>query len=1145
MKDIKSLYLAAKNSGRKSDISAYTEAVHEMFENSPNDYITNLEYIIQSDIGIKTLNEFVERYGLPISCFDEVMECLETCVEKCSKAGLDSTLYQEAADYMKGYRQKYIGCFMMESFFNDQCPRNHYINTYYGTNVNGFPNRKLPAGLLEKFQEYAIPDIIVTADMTGGNAMNTVLSYIESHTMYGNPATCEWVLECVKNIVPEENHLRSMLESKASSGILKSLRERNHQCYREAVITGNDDMMLEYSEDELQAIHDLISINEYKMTWADELNESATDIQNTIYSLYEEFDGLLDEDGVMVTESYNSANTAANKIASNLGKMRKTILKLVRPVVRDMVKRHNKDSGFFSQIQYPAIGIIVKDKRDRDKMFVKHAIKKNLNKIANSDKKFIDTVHLAIEFRIDSGSKKYEKKSIDLFTNALLEALGPLVGAGEITFNKSDNYYVSITYWQIPIYLSKNCLLDGVDLDFDEAGIDLEEFVADSVIPMLPGANGVVQPMEERPWLVNTRNKKTGDIPGYIKRNHNLGYGEDDGDSDHGATGSSSDNTAVDPEPTLDDFKRPSAEDMSTPYAGLDEPKEEPEKEAEALTPAEQRAVNNYYYYTYNNSLNKNTTGSFNRDHSTHTSTSTKKTVDDHSKNKRVNSDNNNVSSEDEDEFKPVGEKVRYPWEIDIFAGSETLYAESSKLDKTKLEAFINKRKKNRKRPDIKVINGYPITRDGYTDILKRIDAANDQLKDIIKKYDDKYPIYGLKVVYDKSIQSYGLGDGFEGLGVRKVKNYSMFEDLGDEYIFDIGYLLLSAFKVTEFVNNLKDKYPDEHRKLQSEFDKNPAKDPEDTPDPEDTTDLVDVSESANHADEKDDPVDWSNAMNSYKFLDYDKNLMEIWAYIGMDVLKEIKGSLNYDYWSGEGYAWYGFYIAAKTLYPEFNEKEIQRLKVPTVSNFAKKLSKEMKAIYFKEAGPEDSYNEEVGDADKDRPQSDHPVKDILTDVDRALVKKQQGAKRVVQNAQNVGRAFMKPAVRTTKWVDNMVHNWKDADENSVKEKLADPHARSNLFSAIRTAIVGGSLLKAGLLLNPVFLGLSAARGIGKNKREFRIRNEMIGELKTEMQIIDEKIKDADRVGDNKAKYKLMRFKNELNKKLLRVGGPKGWKKMI
>ena len=82
-------------------------------------------------------------------------------------------------------------------------------------------------------------------------------------------------------------------------------------------------------------------------------------------------------------------------------------------------------------------------------------------------------------------------------------------------------------------------------------------------------------------------------------------------------------------------------------------------------------------------------------------------------------------------------------------------------------------------------------------------------------------------------------------------------------------------------------------------------------------------------------------------------------------------------------------------------------------------------------------------------------------------------------------------------------------------------------------------------MLNPVFLFLSVTKGVGRHKKEFRIRNEMIGELKTELQVIDEKIKDADRAGDNKAKYQLMRLKNEINKKLLRVGGDKQWKKIL
>jgi hypothetical protein len=47
----------------------------------------------------------------------------------------------------------------------------------------------------------------------------------------------------------------------------------------------------------------------------------------------------------------------------------------------------------------------------------------------------------------------------------------------------------------------------------------------------------------------------------------------------------------------------------------------------------------------------------------------------------------------------------------------------------------------------------------------------------------------------------------------------------------------------------------------------------------------------------------------------------------------------------------------------------------------------------------------------------------------------------------------------------------------------------------------------------------------------------MISELRAELEVIEEKIKDADKLDDRKAKYQLMRFKNEINKKIIRVGG--------
>ena len=199
----------------------------------------------------------------------------------------------------------------------------------------------------------------------------------------------------------------------------------------------------------------------------------------------------------------------------------------------------------------------------------------------------------------------------------------------------------------------------------------------------------------------------------------------------------------------------------------------------------------------------------------------------------------------------------------------------------------------------------------------------------------------------------------------------------------------------------------------------------------------------------------------------------------------------------------------------------------------------------FKIVITESAITEEVGDADDMKPESDHPVKDIAMDIDRKTAKMHQKAKKAVQDTMNAGRAIAKPINRTKDWISNMVVSWRDADETKVKERMADPQQRKGLLNAIRKAIRIGALAKAGLLFNPIILFLTVTKKIGDNKKSYRIRNEMIGELKTEMEVIDEKIKDADAAGDKNAKYKLMRFKNEINKKLLRVGGGTRWDKVI
>ena len=685
MKDIKTLYLTAKSSGKQADIIAYTESIQDLLNNDPNGYISQLEYIISSDIGFKTIKPFIEKNGFPIACYDKMIECLNECIRKCEVYNKDASIYTEAVVEFEKFRKDHINCFMMFENFKSDIPEK-YVETYYGKNSKGHQNRKLVAGMINNFGEVAIPDALITADSIGGSAVKTVLEFISKKYNENCATIYEWVLTACKDIHYDEscNEVVNHFTENCLSFIINGIKRKEHQAFRESVIMDHPDMIVEYSEDEIKAVQELIAFKEYQMSWGDEFSESTYNHQNEIYDLYEMMDGMIAED------------------------------------------------------------------------------------------------------------------------------------------------------------------------------------VADSIIEMLPCSNQPSgEPMDEAMWLTNTRNKKTGEIPGYLAKNHDIHYGEED----PGKKKSSHVDNSSDKEPSLDDFRRPSAlinkpgSTLNLPSAYDDKDKNDdntPSKSSNTDISDEDKRIINNYYYTYTNSLNKNT-HSFNKDNSTR---------DDHSSVTHTGSHNK---------------------------------------------------------------NGIP--------------------------------------------------------------DYSLI--------------------------------PEESSKV-----------------------IIPKKESA-----------------------------EPWE-------------LNI-----------------------FNKDE--------------------------------AFVEDVGDVDLNKPKSDHPIKDILTDIDREATKKQQSAKKKVQDVQNVAKAAVKPVNRTKAWINKLITDWKDADENNIKERMADPRTRNNIFSAIKKAIVAGSFVKAGILLNPVFLFLTVTKGAGKNKREFRIRNEMIGELKTELAILDEKIKDSDSKGDNTEKYKLMRFKNELNKKLIRVGGTKEMSKMI
>ena len=914
MKDIKSLYLAAKSSKDPKSISEYNECVKEYMENIPSAYILESEYIIKSSDGLKTLKPFIETYGLPIAAYNKIVECLNECALKCENLGLTESLskYNEAIDYMNSFYNKYKNCItMFEYTIPEDFNAIKYIKTYYGFNESGYQNRDLVKGMIDEFGECAIPDLIINAD--NKNSVSSLFNYLEST----NPnARLSQLLVESANDVNCKNCKDSInrLKNKSDANVVAKMKERHASEYKESVIMSDHTKMIEYSESEIESLQNLISLREYQLASVTEGTE-ADHIYSEIMNLYEEFDGLISED------------------------------------------------------------------------------------------------------------------------------------------------------------------------------------CADSIIPMLPratggGSIGINNDINESSWLANTTNKKTGEIPGYLKNNHDMNYGEDDNNHK--------------PKSDLDDlesYRRPSSksedEDNSNDEVSLDNNNDYViNDDHDSKKEEDQKSINNYYYYTYTNSLNKNS-NSFNKeyDNSTNKGNNRDNKIDNSSGDNRGNIIN---SSKDDDSIKECVKQ----FELDIFNMDEVF------TEKTKIPKNIMKAKRHRfsVKPDEQVNMSIKLSKEEFESLDKYLNSLKNKIDKVLKKYQDKYSIYGFYTNLDDGWKDWiESDDGGAELDVRMISG---------KYTFDIELPYICGTDVYElFEVTLKNKYPEEYHKYANI---------------EDRHDLAEVF--------------WAN-----KFLDYDKNLEEIISSIESDLKHEIPEIFEFDFWDDWDSIFYGYYLPAETIYPKFTKDAVT--KIPSrISKLASNIKDtKFKHALFKSKGEvfkESYFLENVGDADADKPESDHPIRDTLIDIDKETTKYQQAAKKKVQEVQNVGRAFAKPAVRATQWIGNMLQKWKDADENNIKEKMADPHARKGIFNAIKSAIKYGSLFKAGLLLNPVFLFLTVTKKIGNKKNENRIRSEMISELKTELEVLDEKIEDANRAGDNQAKYKLIRFKNELHKKLLRVGGSPDYEKV-
>ena len=261
MKDIKTLYVAAKSSGSAKDINAYVEHINNL---NPNDYILHLEYIIKSNIGLQTLKPFVEKYGLSLPLCDHLINEVTNCIEAHKKGRVANTImneYTNTLSFLKEYKDTHIKAYDMYEFYSNEDDIKSYLKDYYSINKNGIQGNKLISGMLKKYHEMAIPDLIITAKNINENAVNTLFEMINnSEEIDANGLFIEFYNEACMN-----ENINPDIAELVPSNIIQKMHERHQMNYNESVINNNSDIVCEYTYDEITALRDLISYKEYAL----------------------------------------------------------------------------------------------------------------------------------------------------------------------------------------------------------------------------------------------------------------------------------------------------------------------------------------------------------------------------------------------------------------------------------------------------------------------------------------------------------------------------------------------------------------------------------------------------------------------------------------------------------------------------------------------------------------------------------------------------------------------------------------------------------------------------------------------------------------------------------------------------------------
>ena len=1261
MESLKVLYQNAKYNASERNINAYREAVETVLESDPVEYLENVQYILPSSIGIKTLQKFIESHGISIVAYQPIVECIHSCIDNCKKNKKDASLYNEALEFMESFKNTYRHNFYMFENFRDSLQPN-YIEAYYknfpvlreGKEVNF-------AKMIERFGESVIPDMLVYASMFG-NPMNIMMPFKERYDLIDN-TTKLWLEECEKDIYMEglfSNVFSSKSKNKDFKPSFSELPPELRILLKQFLVNLYKTFRLAYKNTPavVQSIDQIIS--KMNSTGHDIIPEPFT--PKIKCSMNEDGRKNVYMDNILPPNRIKALNIPINQLTKN--QYDNLIRNVYKEAFYPLYQKLQAWGIYILFVPYNEISphtdpdhlVIMTTKSDQSSKLYDY-----LDKSSNQYQKsyVVESTHLE---NYNGGHKHLEESVWDIIArkDSLIQESVILGEEKEISFTESeiDSIQDLISFKENLITLveseEERMQLQREVYTLYEAAEDLlDEDVADSVIPMLPGANQNVGTRSiNEDWLNNTHNKKTGSMPDYLKNAHDLNWGEDD-DAPPKKRPSASDDDKPDDDDDLpsDDKKEKDLLDKIEPFDYDSNKSDSSDDKKDDSAKSSSGHIQNYYYYTYNNSNNT---------HSTTNTNSYNQSRDDHSRNKRTRSHDYAAGLKEEKQI----------WELDVpeFDSYQEGFLDSAQkvlstvsrhvstvLPKNRMQAVQEYDSAIFQRKMIIPFRQYFGKKSARTKLNESVDSFTEA-RAVPREYNPGHVLgmskYDYRNIAMKLARQFGVNIIF--MNSSSPINKATVATTGGAFVgcVDERKLLAMARGNKKMM-----------QRLQNEVQQSAEENNEDIIDTLIKQTLggsrdkgvkkyifIDIDNMRKHFGSFRNPTALETilrheighifTLDKISDVDFEKyacarpfimifngiiqqltNLPEnkILAFSNLHIYHQLlveKAANDYARINPAALTRILLGTDAPPPIPGINLNALRDLSVPRnvasimltciasgmysnendealVDNFLlkdslKKIlspqlyeklkniikendpkkyaivfegsSKAKKNIIPEDKVPKQIIRKTIGEAkqknknesvmyedvlDDQMPKSDNPIQDTMLDLDRKLSSVQQSIKSKAQGVQRTASAIAKPFKRTSQWIGSMIARWKDANENEIKAKMADPHERSGLLSAFKSAVKYGSLMKAGLLLNPIFMFLSISRKWSNRKNTFRIRNEMIGELKAELEIIEEKIRDADHAGDRAAKYKLMRFRNELKKKLIRVGGTPEMKNMI